>query len=90
MRSSRSQMFYEIGVPKNFAKFTGKHLDWSHLLINLQAFTETPRANVSRILEHFKCTRSDDMSNWGVSVLEHEHLLGIVFTGRTRHFSQLQ
>ena len=30
------------------------------------------------------------MSNWEVSVLEHEHLLGIVFTGRTRHFSQLQ
>ena len=30
------------------------------------------------------------MSNWEVSVLEHEHLLGIAFTGRTRHFSQPQ
>ena len=47
MRSNCSQMFYEIGVPKNVAKFTGKHLSWSHLLINLQAFTENPRANVS-------------------------------------------
>ena len=33
-------MFYETGVPKYFAKFTGKHLGWSHVLINLQAFTE--------------------------------------------------
>ena len=24
-RSSRSQMFFKIGVPKNFANFTGKH-----------------------------------------------------------------
>ena len=30
------------------------------------------------------------MSNWEVFALEHEHLLGIVFTGRTCHFSQLQ
>ena len=90
MRSNCSQMFYKIGVPKNFAKFTGKHLGWSHLLINLQAFTENPKASVSRTLEHLRCTRSDHMSNWEVSVLEHEHLLGIVFTGRTRHFSQLQ
>ena len=83
-------MFYEIGVPKNFAKFTRKHLGWSHLLINLQVFTENSRANVSRALEHLKCTRRDDISKWEVSVLEHEHLLGIAFTGRTRHFSQLQ
>ena len=52
MRSNCSQMFYKIGVPKNFAKFTGKHLGWSHLLINLQAFTENPKASVSRTLEH--------------------------------------
>ena len=25
-RTSRSQMFYKIGVLKNFSKFTGKHL----------------------------------------------------------------
>ena len=47
MRSSCSQMFCEIGVPKNFAKFTGKHLDWIHLLIHLQVFTGNPKANVS-------------------------------------------
>ena len=28
-RSSRSQMFFKIRAPKNFAKFTGKHLYWS-------------------------------------------------------------
>ena len=36
-------MFYETGVPKNFAKFTGNHLCWSHFLINLQVFTENSR-----------------------------------------------
>ena len=36
-RSSRSQMFFKIGVPKNFANFTGKHLPWSFFLIKLQA-----------------------------------------------------
>ena len=45
-------MLYEIGsTPKNFAKLTGNYLGWSNLLINLQAFTENPRANVSRTLE---------------------------------------
>ena len=34
-RSSRSQMFYKIGVPENFAKFTGKQLCWRHFLIKL-------------------------------------------------------
>ena len=28
-RSSRSQMFFKIGVLKNFANLTGKHLCWS-------------------------------------------------------------
>ena len=28
-RSSRSQMFFKIGVLKNFVMFTGKHLSWS-------------------------------------------------------------
>ena len=31
-RSSCSQMFYKIVVLKNFAKFTGKPLCWSHFL----------------------------------------------------------
>ena len=34
-RSSRSQTFFKIGVLKNFANFTGKHLCWSLLLIKL-------------------------------------------------------
>ena len=25
-RTRRSEMFFKIGIPKNFAKFTGKHL----------------------------------------------------------------
>ena len=28
-KSSRSQLFFKIGVHKNFANFTGKHLRWS-------------------------------------------------------------
>ena len=28
-RSSRSRMFFKIGVLKNSANFTGKHLRWS-------------------------------------------------------------
>ena len=37
-RSSRSEMFFEIGVLKNSALFTGKHLCWSLFLMNLWAF----------------------------------------------------
>ena len=32
-----SKMFHEIDVIESFAKFTGKHLCWSHFLINLRA-----------------------------------------------------
>ena len=34
--NSRSQMFFKIGVLKNCAIFTGKHLSWSLSLIKLQ------------------------------------------------------
>ena len=34
-RSSRSQIFFKIGVLKNFANFIGKHLGCSHFLIML-------------------------------------------------------
>ena len=37
-RSSCSQMFFKIGVLKNFANFTGRHLYWSPFLIKLQTF----------------------------------------------------
>ena len=36
-KSSRSQMFFKIGVLNNFAIFAGKHLCWSYFLIKLQA-----------------------------------------------------
>ena len=37
-------MFYKIGVLKNFAKFTGKHLHWIVFLIKniILAFYRTP------------------------------------------------
>ena len=38
LRRSRSQMFFKIGVPKNFANFTGKHLCWSLFLTKLLTF----------------------------------------------------
>ena len=37
-RSSCLQVFNKIGVLKNFARFTGKHLCWSIFLIKLQRF----------------------------------------------------
>ena len=37
--SGLSQMFFEIGVLKNFANFTVKHLCWSLFLIKFQAWT---------------------------------------------------
>ena len=36
-RGSRSQMFFKIGILKNFADFTGKHQCWSFFLKKLQA-----------------------------------------------------
>ena len=35
-RNSSSQMFYKIGLLKDFKKFSGKHLCWSHFLIQFQ------------------------------------------------------
>ena len=36
-RSSRLLVLYKIGVLKNLAKFTDKHLCWSFFLIKVQA-----------------------------------------------------
>ena len=36
LKSGRSQIFFKMGVPKNFAIFTVKHLCWSLFLIKLQ------------------------------------------------------
>ena len=38
-RTTRSQMFYKIGVLKHFSKLIGNHLWWNHLLINLRTFS---------------------------------------------------
>ena len=37
-RSSRSQMFFKVGVPENFSNFTEKHFCWSLFLICLQLY----------------------------------------------------
>ena len=37
LRSRHSQMFFEIGVFKNFANSTGNHPCWRHFLIKLQS-----------------------------------------------------
>ena len=37
--NSRSHPFFEIGILKNFANFTWKHLSWSLFLINLEAWS---------------------------------------------------
>ena len=37
-RSSRSQIFFKIGILKNFALITGKHLWWSLFSIKLQVW----------------------------------------------------
>ena len=33
LKSNRLQVFYEIDNLKNFAKFSGKHLNWSHVAL---------------------------------------------------------
>ena len=35
-RSSRSQIFFKIGVHKNFAILTGKHLCWKLFYVNFK------------------------------------------------------
>ena len=62
-RSSRSRIFFKIGVFKNFSNFTGKHLCQSFFLIKLQSWTlqfyrkETPTQVFScKICEIFKNT----------------------------------
>ena len=40
-RSSRSQMLFKIGAPKNFANFTGKHLCWSLFLKKVAGLQDT-------------------------------------------------
>ena len=57
LRSSRSQMFYKLGVLKKFAKFAGKHLFWSHFLIKLHTCFPTIFVEFSRtpiFLSHIK------------------------------------
>ena len=57
MISSCPQMFFKIGVLKNFANFTGKHLCWSLFLIKFQ--TLRPATLLKRDSRQvFSCTIS--------------------------------
>ena len=50
-RSSRPNTFYKIDVPKNLAKFAGKHLGGSPLPTKLQAQPATPPKEIpARVL----------------------------------------
>ena len=56
-RNSRLQMFFKIGVFKNFANFTGKQLCWDLFLIKLQVFS-------CEIFENFKNTFFREHVRW--------------------------
>ena len=53
-RRSHSHMFFKIGVLKNFANFTGKHLGWCLILTKVvgQAFLKTRRCIVFLLFWH--------------------------------------
>ena len=51
-RSTRLQMFFKIGVLKNFANFTRKHLCWSFFLIKLQALFNKVSCEISQIFKN--------------------------------------
>ena len=55
-RSSRSQVFFKIGLLKNFANFTGKHLWWSPFLIKLLKTGSLTQVLSCDICEIFKNT----------------------------------
>ena len=70
-RSSRSQMFFKIGVLKYFESFTEKYMCWSLFLINLHGcrpavlLKETPTQLFSyEICEIFKNTFSTEHLRW--------------------------
>ena len=51
-RSSRSQMFFKIGVPKHFIKFTGKYCAKVSFLIKLQASGLQGCNSIKKRLQH--------------------------------------
>ena len=62
VRRNRQQMFCKIGVPKNFAKFTGKRRFWS--LFEIKLHVRCFSLNLSKLVrrpfftEHFQVTTS--------------------------------
>ena len=51
-RSTHLQMFFKIGVLKNFANFARKHLCWSFFLIKLQALFNKVSCEISQIFKN--------------------------------------
>ena len=86
-RSSRCQMFFKIGVPKNFVTFTGKHLCWSLFLITLQAFRLIPiRVFSCEYCEIFKNTYFEEYLPTAASVDRlRKMVFGLVFLTISLH-----
>ena len=86
-RSSRCQMFFKIGVPKNFVTFTGKHLCWSLFLIKLQAFRLIPiRVFSCEYCEIFKNTYFEEYLPTAASVDRlRKMVFGLVFLTISLH-----
>ena len=51
-RSTCLQMFFKIGVLKNFANFARKHLCWSFFLVKLQALFNKVSCEISQIFKN--------------------------------------
>ena len=62
-RSSRLQMFFEIGVSKIFEIFTGKYLYWSLFLLKLQAWNPEFFKNTYSS-EHLRTATSESLYLW--------------------------
>ena len=66
-------LLFKIGVLKNYAVFTGKHMCWSLFLIKFQAFTFTTPTQVfsSEYCENFKNSFFTEHLRWLLHVFLH-------------------
>ena len=70
--NSHSLLFFKIGVPKNFAIFTGKHTRWSLLLIKLQnwmpAFSLRRDSNAGASYEYCEIFKGNTLPKFDVLI----------------------
>ena len=67
-KSSHSQIFFRIGVLRNFAMFTGKHMCWSLILIKLQV--------LKNISDGCFCLKNTSVYNYNNSSSDHSSQYG--------------